>query len=213
MACCLCVCVFGWDLFPHINPRWPLLPPVYSFLSLSNLLIFFYLFFPPSFWYLSTAARTRTLIRLFFFFPSSIFLRVWSFFPFFLPTLSLSAKSQGVHCSCPALAISLSSLPPSDFQSQFITFSGLAFFLLHTPLPPKLIGFHYGQGWSEVAATHTPCGYPTDDPLHNPPLSVFPVRPYLPSPGIFHFNRFIFLVNRLQFAPFPGQITLRIEPR
>lgn len=51
------------------------------------------------------------------------------------------------------LYLPLFSLHLSDFQSRFIRSSALAFFLRHTPLPPKLIGFHYGQGWSAHAVS------------------------------------------------------------
>lgn len=89
--------------------------------------------------------------------PPSLFIYFSAFPPSFHFSFqhSFPAKSRRVHRSRPPLSISLSSLPLSDFQSRFIRFSGLAFFLQHTPLPPKLIGFHYGQGWSAHAAAHT----------------------------------------------------------
>lgn len=49
----------------------------------------------------------------------------------------LHSHLKSVHCSSPS---------HFDFQLQFIRVSGLAIFLQHMPLPPKLIGFHYRQG-------------------------------------------------------------------
>lgn len=79
-------------------------------------------------------------------------------------------------------------LPLSDFQSRFIRFSGLAFFLQHTPLPPKLIGFHYGQGWSAHTSTHTLCAL-----SHWGPTPI-PTAIWLLSPSLatLHFNLFFF---------------------
>lgn len=103
-------------------------------------------------------------------FESSVFFNKISVFFHFLSSLPVCQCSlclclsllfpfsilfRRVHCSFSLLSIPLSSLPLSDFQSWFIRFSGLAFFLQHTPLPPELIGFHYRQGGSAHTHTHT----------------------------------------------------------
>lgn len=130
----------GW--FPHINPSWPLILSPLFFSSF--FLIFFFTFL---------VVLASSWIRSSFFFPFlSLHLCLSPFsFQHFVSLL------QGDEFIALALlrASLLSSLPLSDFQSRFIRFSGLAFFLQHTPLPPKLIGFHYGQGWSAHTAART----------------------------------------------------------